>query len=284
MNLATHGATRLSGHLELVAAMDAEGRTFLRHQSFQAPVHLGKGYTDPGTGGLAVNIVNPTAGLLDGDRLRIEVKVGGGARLLLTTPSASRAHTMRQGHAEVTQEFRVNPGGSLEWWPEVLIPQRGARYHQHTCVRLGDTAELIYQETLAPGRVASGEAFAYDELRWKTDIWRGDRLVVRERFLLSPENGALTALRRRFPTAYYASIFVASPLLTTATDPALYTLESDAVDGWVGVTNIAGGFYAIKIVAADSLVMRRALHRCRSAIHECLGRKAPGLRRAGEPG
>lgn len=276
------GTTRLSGHLEVVAAQDGQGRTYLRHQSFQAPVHLGKGHTEGGT--LALNVVNPTAGLLDGDRLRIDAQVEAGARLLLATPSANRLHTMRGGRAEVTQHFRVAGGGSLEWWPELLIPQRGARYLQQTRIDLAAGAELIFQETLAPGRVASGEAFAYDEIRWRTDLRRDGQLLVRERFSITAGNGALTAMRRQFPTAYYASIFVASPVLAIGPTPApIRELETDDARVLTGVTQVAKGLFAIKIVAADSLVLRRFLQRCRTNVHGSLGRKAPSLRRAGEP-
>ncbi len=269
------GATRLSGHLELTAAMDARGNTFLRHQFFQAPVHLGKGHQEAGT--LVLNVVNPTAGLLDGDRLRIDVDVEQGARLLLTTPSASRVHTMRGGRAEVTQRFCVASGGSLEWWPEMLIPQAGARYAQHTRIELEPNAELIFQETLAPGRVAFGEAFAYEELRWRTDVWQAGHLLVRERFLITPKNGALAALRRRFPTAYYTSIFVVSPALTGD----LRDLASDAADHWIGTTQAGGGLHVVRIIAADSLALRRSLRDCRAAIYLSLHRTAPDLRRAG---
>ena len=166
----------------------------------------------------------------------------------------------------------------------MLIPQRGARYLQQTRIDLAADAEFIFQETLAPGRVAAGEAFAYDEVRWKTDLRRDGKLLVRERFSITADNGALTALRRRFPTAYYASIFVASPVLGGEPLPALLReLETDDAKVWTGVTPVAKGLFAIKIVAADSLVLRRSLLRCRENVHASLGRKAPGLRRAGEP-
>lgn len=273
-------STRLAGHLELIAARDARGKTCLRHQSFQAPVHLGKGHED--SGALVLNIVNPTAGLLDGDRLRVDVRVEGGARLLLTTPSASRVHTMRGGQAVVTQSFRIETGGSLEWWPEMLIPQRGARYRQETKIHLAPDAELIFQETLAPGRVASGEAFAYDELRWSADLWRDGHLAVRERFAVTPENGALDAFRRRFPTGYYTSVFIASPLLKPGLPAELAALEAETGDSWVGVTQAAGGLIVLKSISADSLALRRMLARVRTTVHGCLGRCAPSLRRAGE--
>ncbi|MEI9894863.1 MAG: hypothetical protein WDN28_13505 [Chthoniobacter sp.] len=54
----------LSGHLQLVCAVDETGRTFIREQSFSAPVHLSKPHLEEDV--LVVNIVNPTAGAAGG--------------------------------------------------------------------------------------------------------------------------------------------------------------------------------------------------------------------------
>ena len=111
------------GHLDIICAADAGGRSYLRHQSFRAPVHLSKPHLDEGV--LVLNVVNPTAGLLAGDRIACRASVESGAALLLTAPSASRAHRMSQGYAEVTLELRVAAGGWLENLPELFIPQGG---------------------------------------------------------------------------------------------------------------------------------------------------------------
>lgn len=275
-------AGSLTGHLELVCDVDARGLTRIRHQSFRAPVHLSKPYHDAGA--LVLNVVNPTAGLLDGDRLRSEVHVERGARLVLTAPSASRVHTMRGGRAEVTQHFRVESGGSLEVWPESLIPQRGARYRQQTDITLEAGAELLFFEMFAPGRVASGEAFAFDELEWLTDVRLRGRLIARERYRLTPANGSLDFLRRRFPSAYYASAILVAPGFTARSVcwDALLSHQSDSV--WLGNSVIDEGAFALKLVAADSVHFRRALHSVRKTIYDALGRPPPGLRRAGDPG
>jgi urease accessory protein len=274
---------RLNGHLELICDADARGQTRLRHQSFSAPVHLSKPHWDGGA--LVLNIVNPTAGFLEGDRLRAEVSVERGARLLLTTPSASRVHTMRgEGWAAVRQHFQVMAGGSLEYWPELLIPQRGARYRQRTQIDLEPGAELLFFESMAPGRVASGEAFEFAEVRWETDLRLSGRPLARERWRLAPGERALEALRRRFPFAYYASAFLVSPALDarSACWEAIHARHDDR-EVWIGVSALpGGGAFALKIIAADSLILRRTLRAAREAVHSALGRTPPGLRRAGE--
>src|SRR6185369_10218131 len=119
--------TAFSGHLHLRAARRDHGRTVLAAQSFRAPFHLSKPYWDEDVRVLLAQVVNPTAGILDGDRLESEIGVDAGASLLVTTPSASRVFQMRDGAAECRQHFTVADGGWLEVLPEPLVPHRGAR-------------------------------------------------------------------------------------------------------------------------------------------------------------
>jgi urease accessory protein len=269
----------LSGHLDLVCGPDSRGVSVLKKQSFRVPMHISKPHIDAGA--LVVNIVNPTAGLLEGDRVECRVEVESGARLLLTTPSASRTHRMKTGMAIMTQKMKVAGGGSLEFWPELLIPQGGSRYRQETEIRIEDGGELLFFESLAPGRVASGEAFAFRELTWVTDVWHGGRQIVRERYRLSPESESVRALRGAFTDAYYASGFILAPGLDDAHPcwGAIHTLH--AADAWVGCGRLSAGGWVVKCVAAGSIALRRVLHAIRVEIYDALGRPTPSLRRAG---
>ena len=75
----------MKGHLHLTCACDGAGRSALREQSFRAPFHLSKPHEDAGA--LVVNVVNPTAGIFDGDELELQATVEAGARLVLTAPA-----------------------------------------------------------------------------------------------------------------------------------------------------------------------------------------------------
>ncbi len=267
----------LAGHLDIVCAADTEGRSYLRSQSFRAPIHLSKAHFE--TGVLRLNVVNPTAGLLDGDRIECRVRVEKSAALLLTTPSASRAHRMRGGFAEMMQDFHVAAEGRLECWPEIFIPQAGTSYRQSSSLEIESGGELIYLEALAPGRVASGESFAFSMLEWRTDLRVGDRLVACERYRLSPESESIISLRRIFETAYYGSIFVVSPGLNSDSPcwRNIHALHSKAA--WVGCGRLAHDAWVIKFLAEGSVPFRRLAGEVRGEIYSALGREMPSLRR-----
>jgi urease accessory protein len=249
----------------------------LRHQSFRAPIHLSKPHLDAGA--LVVNVVNPTAGLLAGDRIRYDVQVESGARLMLTAPSANRVHQMRDHDAEVCQEFRVAERGYLESWPELMIPQAGSRYRQQTVIRIESGGELLFIETLAPGRVASGEVFRFTELTWATDLWLGDVQLARERYVLTPENGSLAPLRQHFPTGYYASIFIVAARLSSTAECWTRIHELHDESAWIGVSSLGAGSFIVKLLARDSLALRKKLSCIRGLIYTAFGRELPSIRR-----
>ena len=95
----------MRGHLHLLCGLDDRGESSLRRQSFRAPMHISKSFTEAGT--LVVNVVNPTAGILEGDFIEVEVAVETGARLLLTSPSASRSHRSVGRWSETRQALRI---------------------------------------------------------------------------------------------------------------------------------------------------------------------------------
>jgi len=268
----------LHGHLDLLACVDTEGRTILRRQSFSAPFHISKPHHDAGW--LVVNLASPTPGLLAGDRVDVHVAVQPGARLLLTAPSASRIHTMRDGHAELRQEFHVAADGILDTWPEYLIPQAGSRYRQRSVLNVEPGGTLLWTESLAPGRTAAGEVFTFEELCIATDLHVGASHIARERYLLTRGSAAQRALLRHFPTPYYASLLCVSPNLSNA-DAAILQLGAlhDEERAWIGVSRLAADVWAIKVVAAGSPELRQAIVAVRARLYAVLEMEPPSLRR-----
>jgi urease accessory protein len=268
----------MEGHLELLAESDANGRTVLRRQSFAAPIHISKPHHD--SGWLVVNLASPTPGLFAGDRVDVRVTVERGARLLLTAPSASRIHTMGEGHAELLQHFRVASGACLDVWPEYLIPQAGARYRQRTRIEIEPGGTLLWTETIAPGRAARGEAFAYSELRLAMDVSHGTQAIVRERYRLIPGEAAVASLRRRFSQAYYASVWCVGDLERVGEfDFEKAGAGHDPKRVWMGGSRLNASALTLKVVAADSPTLRETVAAARAELQQWLGVKAPAVRR-----
>jgi urease accessory protein len=171
----------------------------------------------------------------------------------------------------------VANGGCLDLFPEYLIPQRHTRYRQRTRISVEEGGTLLWCESIAPGRTASGEVFAYDELRFATDIFAGTTHILRERFRLVPGGNALDALRARFPSAYYASLVCIAPNIASPAD-SLRGLH-DPATAWVGCSSLPAGGWIVKIVAADSVTLRDRLARARRILYDAAGMPMPSIRR-----
>jgi urease accessory protein len=275
----TSPGAALRGHLHLVCEADAAGRTFLARQSFRTPMHLSKPHWD-GTC-LIINAVNPTAGLFSGDSIDVSVRVGPGASALLTSPSASRVHRARgdEPAALVRQHFEVESGGWLDLCPEPLIAQAGSRYEQETRFDAADGAGLLAIDCLAPGRVASGEVFAFEQVRIRTRLHVGGELLAVENCRLSPQDGSLHTLRVHHEHSYHATWLAVFPTPTPAAPllEAIAALSDDRIAAGASALNERA--FVGKVLAADSPAMRRAISAIRSACYAQLGRPLPNWRK-----
>ena len=267
----------LSGHLDLVCSLDERGKSIVSQQSFRAPMHLSKPWLEGDT--LIVHLVNQTAGLLAGDIIETRIRIEPGARLVVTTPSASRAHRTDSREIFLKQFFQVEKKGFLEVFPELFIPQAGTTCRQHTRIDLENDSTLLYIDTLAPGRVASGESFQYRELDWRTDLFVNKGLLIRERSCLIPTAPNLLALRSIFQNAYYGTVYLATPHRIADNLKHLLDLQSSTL--WIGLTSISSNLVALKLLAADSPTLRQAIVQIRDTIYQALGQIAPGLRKTG---
>ncbi|NDC74913.1 urease accessory protein UreD [bacterium] len=268
------------GQLALHAtARPDDGVTTLSAQSVRAPFHLSKPYWDADTRTLLVQVVNPTAGILSGDLLESAVSVYAGASVLLTTPSATRVFRMRSEAppASSFQCFKVAPGGWLEVLPEPLVPHRGSRFQQRTVLDVASGGGVFYADLLFPGRIAHGEAWAWERLVLELEVRSGPELFLRERLDQSADHlRSLAALAGAGEGASFGNAVFIAPESVVDTAPTwraqLHALQAGGV--WIGASQLRGGAgWSIKFVAPDGIRLRQTL----AAIRRILASSAPHL-------
>lgn len=161
-------------------------------------------------GAALVHLHNISGGVLGGDTLELAVDVGPQASVQLTSTSATRIYRSRPNTPVATQNstISVQEGGLLEYLPDPLIPFAGARYQQRTHIDLAAGAGLFWWETIAPGRTARDELFAYDLLRIDTRITAQGRPLAIERTILQPQRRALSTLARLGPYRYISTFYI----------------------------------------------------------------------------
>jgi len=267
-----------AGHLLLRATAREDGRTALAEQAFRAPYHLSKPYWDADACVLLVQVVNPTAGILAGDRLESDIAVGKNASLLVTTPSASRVFQMKDGAAECRQHFSVAAGGWLEVMPEPLVPHRGSRFRQVTQVDAEPGAALFFVDQLQPGRVGHDEAWQWDRLILELEVRLGGELILRERLDQSGEElRALAELAGSGPAACFVNALLIAGGADESWRSEVHALHRDGL--WVGVSALRRGGWSLRLVAPDSVKLRAGLREVRKILAAYFPRLTADLRK-----
>ena len=257
----------MSGHLEsdieLVFEKDGERAvTVLRKRRAGGLCHVGKPYWDGEV--LNLQLVNPTAGVFAGDRLRMKVALGDGAKVALVTPSATRFHAMAGQEATIEQEFHVGEKGWLEYWPEWVMPQGGSAVRQVTRLNVARDGVLIFGDMLAPGRVAHGESQAFRKLTTEFELRVAGQLVARERMNLEPERGAWPLQVESWENCFYGGLWIVG-----GDGDFLGAMEELCDEETkVGFSRVSPEVVVLRMVTARSVLLRNLFEKLRDKISQ----------------
>ncbi|WP_405110171.1 urease accessory protein UreD [Micromonospora sp. NBC_01405] len=166
-------------------------RTILDDLYRQSPLLVQRAlYWDEEMPGLpCVMILTTSGGVLQGDRLRMDVDMAPGSQAHLVTQAATKIQEMDANYGTQIQTFTLADDAYLEFLPEPVIPYRGSRFVTDSRVRLPESATMLYAEVLQPGRkyYRDGEFFAYDLFSSTLRAERPDgRQLFVEKFVVSP--------------------------------------------------------------------------------------------------
>ncbi|MGF1735149.1 urease accessory protein UreD [Photobacterium satsumensis] len=125
-------------------------------------------------------LLHPPGGVAGGDTLDISVDVGAGAKVLVTTPGATKFYRSENRFAKQLQQLSVAAGGRLEWLPQENIFFPEAHAQLNTVIRLEKGAQFVGWELHCFGRPALKECFDSGKLIGKTEVYIDGRRVLTE--------------------------------------------------------------------------------------------------------
>jgi urease accessory protein len=250
----------VKGYLKLCFAYDPQSQlTSLSSCEQTPPLRVVHAFAQA-HGSTLLHLHNLSGGVLGGDQLGLDVEVGEDARVQLTTTSATRLYRCRAEAPPARQQCHVHiqSGGLLEYLPDQLIPFAGSRYQQATHIELAEDAGLFWWETLAPGRLARGESFAYDLLELETEITANGLPIACERFKLEPQRMNLSSPVRLGGYLYHSSFFICRVGL-----PAVrwLKLEQELTELALQLTRSDEIIWGVSTLVAHGLIIRAASQR-----------------------
>jgi urease accessory protein len=269
------------GLLELGFARVGARTELVRHYQ-KSPLQIMRPlYVDPSRPDLpVVYLMSTGGGVVQADRLRLDVDCGADTAVHLTTQAATKVHHMDADFATQTVGLCVGPRAYLEYLPDALIPYPGARFFQRTTVIVDPTATVLVGEVLMAGRLARRERHRYDVLATDLEIADADGAIAIDRIRFSPHNFPATGPGVLGEHTLMATLFVVSPLRPAATiADALHAAVADLATAGVSVLPDDRGAW-VRILGTDSPTVQITLRRVWDAARRLLiGVRAPLLRK-----
>lgn len=215
-----------------------------------------------------VHLHNVSGGILSGDALDLSIEASPGTRVQVTSVGATRIYRHRPGRSAacLSTSIRVAEDAMLEYLPDVIIPFAGSCLSQATSIALGRNAGFVGWETIAAGRVASGEEFAFAFFRSEFSLCCDTRPLALERYSLEPAPRDPRSVARWGRFRYTAVLYichtgVAQPRwleLESSLNQLAFTRTSDAAR-WAVSTLVAGGL-VIRGLALEAHQITTGLH------------------------
>ncbi len=213
-------------------------RTVLSRRTHRGPLVVQKSLYPEGESVCQTIIVHPPAGIVGGDRLRVDVALGAGAHAQLTTPGAGKWYRSAGRTARQDIALRAAAGATLEWLPQETIVFDGAIGELALDVELRGDAAFMGWDVVCLGRAASGERFEHGRLRQRIAISRDGVPLFIERADLTGGDALLDS-----PVGLNGAVVFGTFIAAAQTVPdAILALCRDvaAADGEVAVTRMRG--------------------------------------------
>ncbi len=221
--------------LELGYAADGE-RSWLAHRRHSGPLRVQKPLYPEGPGVCQTLIVHPPGGIAGGDALKVDVGVGEGAHVQVTTPGATKWYRSAGPEATLDQTLSVAPGGRLEWLPQEGIFFSGARARSRIRVDLDPGGIYLGWDLIALGRPAAGESFDRGALALDTEVRCCGRMLWTERGRIRGGDSLLTAAAGFGGATAAGTLILAGAALGDG--PLAACREVPAAEGRWGVTRL----------------------------------------------
>ncbi|AKG74715.1 urease accessory protein UreD [Salinicoccus halodurans] len=257
-----------TGILELDVE-NRQGRTVADNIYFQGafkvmrPVYFGKNSYP------CYYLLNPGGGYLDGDTYRMRVSLGEDSRLTLTTQSSTKVYKTPKSYAYQETEFHLKKNSYLEYLPDALIAYKDAKYIQKNVVYMEKGATLLYSDIVTPGWSPEGDAFSYDTLRLKSEIYMDGELVVFDHVKLQPEQQNMTGLGFMEGYTHLGSFIVIGEKTDDALIDRLYeVVHAESGDFEFGISKLTVPGFTLRIIADKTQVIERVTAACHAAISE----------------
>lgn len=223
-----------NGVFEATLAREPGGETRLLEEYTKVPYHLtGTLDTDPAEGLTTLCLQEPTGGVAQGDRHRIDVRARDRARGHVTTQSATKVHSMHANYAHLDATLRAGADAHLEYVPGPTILNEDARCLQTISVDLTPSSVVVVADVLSPEGLSEHESFGFDHYSSRLEARCEGQLVCADTVDLQPTAGRPSDLATMGEFQSLGTLYVLAPDAETDNLVEAVHEQTDSVDGCV---------------------------------------------------
>ena len=201
-------------------------------------------------------IVNTAGGMAGGDRFDLDIAVGSGAKLTITTAAAEKIYRSLGPDTEIRVKLGIGSSGTLGWLPQETILFDQIRLRRSIEADLAPDASLLLAEGVVFGRSAMGETLAHGHFFDHWQVRRDGALIFAESLRL--DDAIAEQLRQRAVAG--GAVAIASVLKIPGDEAAVAAVRAKEKDfaGEVGVS-AWNGLALARLVAPDGAALHRDL-------------------------
>jgi urease accessory protein len=200
-------------------------------------------------------MLNTSGGLTGGDRFDTQAEAGPNSHLVLTTQAAERVYRSTSGPARVRTRLTVKEGARLHWLPQELIYFDGAAMDRQLLIEVARGSEAVMIEPVIFGRRAMGETRISGAFRDHITLCHNSTPIYWDRVQMT---GDISAQLDR-PAIARGLTALASGFYFGPRAEALLPVIQRALTGTDGASLIAPDLLVIRLLAADSFLLRQIL-------------------------
>lgn len=157
-------------------------KTYLTNLYNEVPAKiLRELYYDPYLPGLPyILFMNPTGGIVQGDRYSYKFQLTEGSEAFISDTMATKVYKMDLNYASKQVDVYLGKNSRLEYLPREIMLFVDSRWHQKTTFHVSDGSKLLYCEIFCPGRIERGEFWDFEIYSSKIAIEKNGQLLLSE--------------------------------------------------------------------------------------------------------
>jgi urease accessory protein len=258
-------ANRSAGRLALTVAA-SDGVTRRKRVYEDGPLRA----RFPNYDGVALEavMVNTAGGIAGGDTHDLDISVGEGAALTVSTAAAEKVYRALDDAAEISVKLTAAPGARLTWVPQETILFDRARLNRRIDIDLTGDASVVVAESVYFGRAAMGEAVEQGTFTDRWRLRRDGRLLFAETMKL---DGAI-AQKLAEPAVANGGVAIATVLIAPGDNAMVERVRAQTFCGEAGIS-CWNGLAVARLCAKDGATLRRDL----ASILTALGTPLPRI-------